>query len=336
MIKYPLLDFPMTVGVTSPSSGVKHYLHSILRDAIKAMNHRGHRVIETPNIWKQNKVRSDSPIKRAEEFMNLFNNDDISIVIPPWGGDLAIEILEYINYESLKTKWIMGYSDISLLLLAITLKTGIATAHGTNFIDMRGSKMDVTTEMWTKVLSTAMYDEVTQYSSEEFQSEWDFNNPTLYVFNFSEKTSWKILGRNTEVSGRLLGGCIDVIRHLIGTEYGNIDKFQREFINSEPILWYFENCSLSPVELKRSIVQMKLAGWFKNCSGILFGRTSVDIAKNDYTIKDVYAEIYEELGLPIIYDIDCGHLPPQMTLINGAWAEVKVVKNKGTLTQKFI
>ncbi|WP_242162001.1 S66 peptidase family protein [Bacillus cereus group sp. BfR-BA-01522] len=336
MIKYPKLNFPITVGVTAPSSGVHHSLHSILENAIKAMNNRGYRVVVTPNIWKQNKVRSDSSIKRAEEFMNLINNDNISIVIPPWGGELAIEILEHIQYESLKTKWVMGYSDISLLLLAITLRTGTATAHGTNFIDMRGSKMDDTTKMWTKVLSTTMYNEVTQYSSEEFQSKWDFKNPTSYVFNFSEKTKWKSYGNNTEISGRLLGGCIDVIRHLIGTEYGNVSKFQKEFIESEPILWYFENCSLSPVELKRSLVQMKLAGWFKNCSGILFGRTVIDEDKNGYSIKNVYSEMYEYLDLPVIFDIDCGHLPPQITLVNGAWAIVKVAKDKGTLTQKFI
>jgi len=336
MIKYPKLIFPITIGVTAPSSGVRKSLHNILEEAIKAMNTRNYKVIQTPNIWKKNKVRSDYPVKRAEEFMNLLNNDKVSIVIPPWGGELAIEILEYIDYKNLNTKWIMGYSDISLLLLSITLKSGIATAHGTNFIDMRGSNMDDTTKMWTTVLSTTINSEVTQYSSEKFQSEWDFTNLTPHVFNFTDKTEWKSINKKSEFSGRLLGGCIDVIRHLIGTEYGNINKFQEELINNEPILWYFENCSLSPVELKRSLIQMRLAGWFKNCSGILFGRTAIEKDNNSYSIKEVYDEIYEDLSLPIVFDIDCGHLPPQMTLVNGAWSNVKVKSGKGTLTQKFI
>jgi len=80
-------------------------------------------------------------------------NDDIHIIIPPWGGELLIETLEFIDFENIQTKWILGYSDISLLLLAITLKTGIATAHGTNFIDLRGEYSDKTTAVWESVLS---------------------------------------------------------------------------------------------------------------------------------------------------------------------------------------
>jgi len=47
------------------------------------------------------------------------------------------EILEYIDFDAMPDKWILGYSDISLLLLAVTLTTGIATAHGTNLVDLR-------------------------------------------------------------------------------------------------------------------------------------------------------------------------------------------------------
>jgi muramoyltetrapeptide carboxypeptidase len=67
-------------------------------------------------------------------------------------------------------------------------------------------------------------------------------------------------------------------------------------------------------------------------------------------VEDVYQELSGELGLPIIYDIDCGHLPPQITLVNGAFAEVEVevvaatgeagvegigVKGRGTVKQYF-
>ncbi|RBN36055.1 LD-carboxypeptidase, partial [Priestia megaterium] len=39
--------------------------------------------------------------------------------------------------------------------------------------------------------------------------------------------------------------------------------------------------------------------------------------------------------IPVIYDIDCGHLPPQLTLINGAYASVNLEKNKDTVVQYF-
>jgi muramoyltetrapeptide carboxypeptidase LdcA involved in peptidoglycan recycling len=81
---------------------------------------------------------------------------------------------------------------------------------------------------------------------------------------------------------------------------------------------------------------MKLAGWFQNCSGIMFGRSPANQSVENYTIEDVYQDLEDELQIPIIYDIDCGHMPPQITFINGAFAEVKVENGKGVVKQHFI
>ena len=84
----------------------------------------------------------------------MIEDKNIDIIIPPWGGELLIEILEYLDFTKWKAKWVLGYSDTSVLLLAATLNTGIATAHGTNFVDLRGEYWDPTTAMWQKVLRT--------------------------------------------------------------------------------------------------------------------------------------------------------------------------------------
>ena len=56
----------------------------------------------------------------------------------------------------------------------------------------------------------------------------------------------------------------------------------------------------------------------------------------NYKVEDVYQELSEELQIPIIYDIDCGHVPPQITFINGAYAKVDVDNGKGNVFQTFI
>lgn len=119
----------------------------------------------------------------------------------------------------------------------------------------------------------------------------------------------------------MLGGCIDVIRHLIGTSYGDVRAFREKHLPGEPILWYMENCELSAADLRRSLVQMKLAGWFDHCAGILFGRSKANEPVEGYTAEDVYRDLSSELGVPIVYDIDCEHQPPQITFVNGAFAE---------------
>lgn len=336
MIQYPFLQKGATIGVTAPSSGVNSALHNMFKQSCESMERKGYTVVCGETVWTQEKAKSSSANKRANEFMEMMQDENINIIIPPWGGELLIEILEEIDFEKINKKWVLGYSDTSVLLLAITLKTGIATAHGTNFVDVRGEYSDHTTAMWQSVLSTEVGDSIAQYSSEKYQAKWQHNNPSPCVFHLTEDTNWKtILNGNVSITGRLLGGCIDVIRHLIGTPFGNVQEFRKKHCNNDPFIWYFENCELTTTDLRRSLVQMKLAGWFENCSGILFGRSAANHPVNEYTAEDVYTELANELQIPIIYDVDCGHRPPQITFINGAFAEVEVEDGKGVITQHF-
>jgi muramoyltetrapeptide carboxypeptidase len=336
MIKYPFLKKNATIGVTAPSSGVPSFLHDMFKQAIDRMEKRGYQVTVGDTVWNQVKAKSAPAKLRAEEFNKMIQDESIDIIIPPWGGELLIEMVEHVDFSSIPTKWILGYSDTSGLLLAITLKSGIATGHGTNFVDVRGEYSDETTAMWEKVLSTKEGESVLQHSSPHYQKEWQHDNPTPYVFHLTEETSWKtVSGERVKVEGRLLGGCIDIIRHLIGTPFGDVKQFRKQFLDEEPILWYFENCEMNTTDLRRTLVQMKLAGWFEDSSGILFGRSDANDPVNDYTVEDVYQELAGELGVPIIYDMDCGHQPPQNTFINGAYAEVVAENGKGTILQYF-
>lgn len=336
MIVYPLLRIHSTVGVTAPSSGVPHELHDSLKKAMAKMEEKGYFIESGETVWKQHKAKSAPADERAAELNRMLQDESISLIVPPWGGELLIEILELIDYEQIKTKWVLGYSDISALLLAITLKTGIATAHGTNLIDLRGEYTDPTTKQWENGLSTEKGSSVTQFSSQKFQKEWKHDQPSPHVFHLTEPTVWKtIRDEDVEMNGRFLGGCIDVIRNLIGTPYGDVASFRKKHLVGEPIIWYFENCEINTADLRRTLVQMKLAGWLDHTSGLLFGRSAANTPVNDYTTEDVYHELENEFQIPVVYDIDCGHQPPQITFINGAYGEVEVKDGKGRIKQTF-
>jgi muramoyltetrapeptide carboxypeptidase len=336
MITYPHLKRGAKIGVTAPSSGVPAELHKLVTLASRRLAKEGYQTICGETVWTQNKAKSAPALKRATEFNAMMANDEIDMIFPPWGGELLVEMIEHIDYENMKNKWVLGYSDTSMLLLAITLKTGIATAHGTNLIDIRGDYSDETTAMWQTVLSTKQGESVNQYSSEKYQEKWQHDNPTPCVFHLTEPTTWKTVSKQSEkIKGRLLGGCIDIIRHLVGTPYGDVQSFRNQHLQGEPLLWYFENCEMNTADLRRSLVQMKLAGWFEQCSGLMFGRSPAKMPVEGYTVEDVYHDLAEELCVPVIYDIDCGHVPPQITFINGAYAEVVVEDGKGTVLQYF-
>jgi muramoyltetrapeptide carboxypeptidase len=336
MITYPYLNTHSKIGVTAPSSGVPSELHPLLRQSAKKFDEKGHTVSFGETVWTQEKVRSADAEIRAAEFMKMMEDKSIEVIIPPWGGELLIEILDFLDFEKMNAKWIMGYSDTSALLFSITLKTGIATAHGTNFIDLRGEYWDGTTAMWKDVLSTGVAKSISQTSSAKYQEQWDHDNPSPCVFHMTHPTVWKtISGKEEKLQGRLLGGCIDIVHHLAGTPYGEVKAFQETYLEGEPLLWYFENCDLNTTELRRAFLHMKMSGWFENCTGIMFGRSSANKPVNGYGAEDVYKEISDELHIPVIYDIDCGHQPPQVTLVNGAYAEVEVSGGKGIVKQYF-
>ncbi|AZU62528.1 S66 family peptidase [Neobacillus mesonae] len=336
MITYPHLKNGATIGVTAPSSGVPVELHKLVKLASTRLEQNGFRVVCGDTVWTQEKAKSAPAVKRAAEFNEMMANHEVDIIIPPWGGELLIEILEHIDFKNMKNKWVLGDSDLSALLLAITLRTGIATAHGTNLVDLRGECSDETTAMWQKVLSCKPGESVLQKSSDYYQKEWQHDNPSPCVYHLTETTRWKtVSNRNVKIQGRLLGGCIDIIRHLIGTPFGDVQSFRNTFLDGGPIIWYLENCEMNTTDLRRSLVQMKLAGWFDRCSGLMFGRSSANTPVDNYTVEDVYHKLADELGIPIIYDIDCGHVPPQITFINGAYAEVKASEGKGSVLQYF-
>ncbi|CEG27254.1 S66 family peptidase [Bacillus sp. B-jedd] len=334
MITYPILPKGATIGVTAPSSGVPKELHGIVKQAVGRLEEKGYQVVCGETVWTDDKTRSAPADKRAEEFMEMITDDDIDAIIPPWGGELLIEVLDKLDFAKMKNKWVLGYSDTSALLLAITLKTGIATAHGTNLVDLRGEVTDPTTAMWETVLSAGKGMAIKQVSSEKYQKEWQHDNPTPCLFHLTEPTVWKSIPEiGVDIGGRLLGGCIDIIRHLVGTPYGDVAGFRAKHFANEPVIWYFENCDMKTTDLRRTLVQMQLAGWFANCSGILFGRSPANDPVENYTIEDVYGDLFSELEVPVVYDIDCGHMPPQMTFINGAFAEVSVENGKGIVRQ---
>ena len=335
MIRYPDRTIE-TIGVTAPSSGVAPDMHGVLKKSIERLEERGFKLTVGDTAWTQREAKSAPAEARAEELMNMLSDPAIDLVMPPWGGELLVEILEFLDFSKVDLKWIMGYSDISMLLLAVTLNTGYATAHGGNLVDLRGPESDDTTAKWLDVLQTKLGESITQVSSEKYQKEWDFENPTPVIFNLTEPTEWKtVSGEAEQFTGRLLGGCIDVIRHLIGTPYGDVNAFRERHIPDEPVVWYLENCEMNVADLKRSLTQMKYAGWFNHISGIVFGRSPANQEIGGYTVEKMYEDLSDELGVPIAYDIDLGHIPPQITFVNGAFTTIDVADGKGKVQIEF-
>lgn len=126
-----------------------------------------------------------------------------------------------------------------------------------------------------------------------------------------------------DFSGRLLGGCMDCLVNLLGTKYDQVTEFTEKY-KEDGILWFLEACDLNLMGIRRAMWQMDHAGWFKHCSGFLIGRPLNGMGVEEFGI-DHYQAAYEMLrkyNVPVIMDVDIGHLSPMMPLISGAMARV--------------
>ena len=125
------------VGVTAPSSGIAPDLEERLQFCIDYARGFGYDV-RLGDCLRSTGIVSASAQARAAELTRMLLDDDIAIIVPPWGGELLINILPLLDFAVLamaKPKWLVGYSDLSTLLMPFTLLTGIATMHGSCFME---------------------------------------------------------------------------------------------------------------------------------------------------------------------------------------------------------
>lgn len=336
MIKYPkkLLDND-TVGITAISLSANLEKIDMAEENLKKY---GLNVIETKDVRNESKnFISASDRQRAEEFVKLYLDDNIKHIIAARGGEFAIDIIPYLHKykddieKNNVVKYLQGYSDISLINYYLTTNYNIATLHAENISDFSMKKYHESLLNTIKLLKgDFVNDEFIQDSFDKYQKE-ELEDSLEY--NLTEKVKYKSLykGNECSFSGRIIGGCIDVITQLIGTKYDNTINFCKQF--DEGIIWYIDNFGLDSLELYRRLLQMKNAGFFFNANGFLFGRTINNISNPDFTYEYALKKVLGDLNVNVIYDVDIGHVPPQFTIVNGSYAKFEYFDNKGRLTQ---
>lgn len=320
-----------TIGVSAPSDGV--YLEDLPRldSAIKNFHKLGYGVRETENVRTTNQGRSSSAISRARQLESLFTDSSVDMIICAAGGDFLFEMLSLFDFSKVVNhpKWIQGYSDPTSLLFVITTNYDIATIYGDNF---KAFGMKPWHQSLKNNLEILQGNLICQNSFSKYEKERSLDTSFDRGYHLTEKVCWKNLNdeEKIEISGRMIGGCIDILNDLFGTRFDKIKEFIEKY-KEDGIIWYFDNCELSNDQLIRTLWKFKDNGYFQYTRGILFGRSAVDSSSYDISFIDTIKTSLSSLNIPIILDSDIGHVSPRMTIINGAIAKVKCIDNKGSI-----
>jgi muramoyltetrapeptide carboxypeptidase len=334
-IRYPAPLRPRDrIAVTAPSAGVEASMHLRLELCIDGLRTQGFVVEEGQCLRQQQQDASAPADARAAELMHYLLRDDIAAIIPPWGGELAIELLDRLDWRALagaRPKWLLGYSDTSTLQVALTLRLGWATAHGPCLMDLVTGQPDALTARTLGALATAAGGRFEQTQSSHWQSSWtDFAIVPDVTYSLTEPTRWRCLNRSADTAvdftGRLIGGCLDTLTHTAGTPHGDVRRFIAD-AGAEGTILFFENAELSPVAVVRALHGLRWAGWLDGLAGLLVGRSAAPdshdkLGSTRLRYADALQHMLGALACPVLVDVDIGHLPPQLVLINGAQARV--------------
>jgi muramoyltetrapeptide carboxypeptidase LdcA involved in peptidoglycan recycling len=134
--------------------------------------------------------------------------------------------------------------------------------------------------------------------------------------------------QRTAMQGRLIGGCMDCLSNLVGTQFDKVGEFANRY-KEDGIIWFLESCDLNVMSIRRAVWQMKNAGWFAHVKGFLIGRP-LQFGQEMMGLDQYHAvtDVLAEFQVPIIMDADLGHLPPMMPLLTGSFAHVSANGNE--------
>lgn len=320
------------IGVPAPSSGAYDEAHvKRYENAVKKLKDIGFDCVLSKNINKSDKCRSASAEERAKEINDMFSDENIDMIICATGGEFLVEILPYVQFEKIvaNPKYVQGFSDPTGILFPITTKYDIATIYGNNFGEYGTEEYDRSV---TESLEIMQGNIVEQENYEMFENERAESVTGLEGYNFTDKVEWKVLnGTGTEMKGRIIGGCLDIIAELAGTKYDGTLEFIEKY-KDDGIIWYFDNCDLSMEELIRTFWKLNELGYFKYTKGILMGRSGNNNSSLGYTVEEALKDsVISKLGFPIIYDADVSHKGPCLTIINGAVATIESKDGTGKI-----
>ncbi|MER6334963.1 S66 peptidase family protein, partial [Streptomyces sp. NPDC001034] len=311
------------VGVTSPSSGVAEPLRARLDTAIKEIEARGHEVVVGRCMDGTTHISAPAA-ERAAELTDMLTDPTIRAVVPPWGGETAIDLMPHLDFEAIgraEPTWVVGYSDMSTVLTPLTLLTGVATVHGNNLMDTP-YRVPEGLVSWLDVVAAPQGEPFTQVPPGRYRTggwdDWTID-PEIRDLTLDGEDGWTRLDGDgdVDVEGRLIGGCVETVAPLGGSRYLDTSRFAGD----EPLLVYVEACEDNALTICRHLHGLRLAGFFDRAAAVLVGRTNAPDSPT-LTQHEAVLDALGPLGVPIVADVECGHVAPHLPLVNGARGRV--------------
>jgi muramoyltetrapeptide carboxypeptidase len=288
------------IGLIGPSSPTPQ---DRIEPSIRAMEALGLEVILGESCLKNHGYLSGTDEIRANDINKMFEDKSIKGIFAIRGGYGAPRILDKLDYNMIKKnpKVFAGYSDITALHNVFNQKCEIITFH-------------------TPMPSTEIYKGIDEYTLDYFKKNI-FSDIPLGVIKNPDGQDLKTLVTG-EAEGILVGGNLSLVASSLGTPYE---------IDTRGKILFLEEIEEYPYKIDRMLVQLKLAGKFKEAAGIILGAWTNCEAKegdNSLTLMEVFEEIIIPENKTTIYNLACGHCMPTISLPLGTKIKINGYKSE--------
>ena len=286
------------VGLLAPASS---FSHGDFLSGCERLREMGYEPVYAPDIFERDIYFAGTATKRrTREFHELWRRDDVAALICVRGGYGSNYLLEKLDYNLLvaRPKILIGCSDVTSLLTAITDRTGLVTFHGPMVAkDIAGETLELSS--WNNALHGA--------------TNW--NVPTAGV---------EVL-RGGKAEGQLYGGCLSMLVASLGTPYE---------IQTTGTILFIEDIAEKPFRIDRMLMQLRLAGKLEQVRGFVFGEMldCLPPKGETYTLQQVILRVLAPYNVPIVCGLKSGHVTSgNITLPIGVQAELAAENSGVTL-----
>ncbi len=281
-------------------------------------------VMEMPNTLKGSEYIYNHPEKRAQDLMEAFEDNSIKAILSCIGGYESVRMLPYIDLDIIRNnpKIFLGYSDTTISHM-ICFKAGLSSFYGPSILAEFAENVEMFeyTKRWIKkvLFRDSIIGDIE--SSPIWTSEllpWEEQNKGIKR-STKENLGYELLQGNGIVHGRLVGGCIEVLEMIKGTEiWPSIDAWDGAIL-------FFETSEdkPSPEYVGYWLRNYGTQGILNRIKGMIFGKPYDNLYYEEY--KKVILQVIKhelKLDIPILYNMNFGHTAPMIVLPYGAMAKI--------------
>ena len=297
MIRPSYLKSGDTVAVIAPA-GVLKQNAEVIQNTKSLLNSWGLEVVFGAHVETTAHHFAGSDSQRTSDLQWALDQPNIKAIWCARGGYGTLRIVDDLDFKRFKIhpKWIIGYSDVTVLHNALN-NLGYESLHGMMCINLTEDKVAI--KKSTETLKAALFGTLTSY-----EIEGNIDN------------------RTGDTSGPLVGGNLSLLTADLGSNTS---------LNTKGKIIFIEEIGEYKYHIDRQLQSLKRAGYFDHCAGIIIGNMSQLKANTPswgQSIETLILEVLKDTNVPVAFGFPAGHELENRALYFGRTIQLQVTKSK--------